>query len=270
MQMHCFIMLLQHKLEIKSIKLYFSFHFCSALIFTQMTKRIVLPLQVQLHVLQPPVCQRCHFPQPSTFAHELGDDVDGLLRHDGVELHQLVVPESLHDLSLLQESLGGHGSRLQSLHCYLGGAVPHAWHTEEWMFMRVLLAASEMHRTVTWLKSPSYCVILESMHEVIRRRGSERKRKFMFLMSTSVATQLSQSVCNISCVNTSKRDPASATSPLRLQGVPEVSDGSLTHPHVSEATLSQLPLHAQRFPRNLPGVPRETHGEGDGIGAGLC
>lgn len=66
-------------------------------------------------------------------AHELSDDVDGLLRHDGVQLHQLVVPEPLHDLSLLQEGLGGHGSWLQSLHRYLGGAVPHAWHTDESM-----------------------------------------------------------------------------------------------------------------------------------------
>lgn len=71
--------------------------------------------------------------QPSTLAHELSDNVDGLLRHDGIELHQLVVPEPLHDLSLLQERLGGHGSWLQSLHRYLGGAVPHAWHTDELM-----------------------------------------------------------------------------------------------------------------------------------------
>lgn len=67
--------------------------------------------------------------QPNTLAHELCDNVDGLLRHDSVELHQLVMAESLHDLSLLQEGLGGHGSWLQSLHRYLGGAVPHAWHT---------------------------------------------------------------------------------------------------------------------------------------------
>ena len=36
----------------------------------------------------------------STFAHVLCDDVDGFFRHHGVELHQLIVPELLHDLSL--------------------------------------------------------------------------------------------------------------------------------------------------------------------------
>lgn len=62
----------------------------------------------------------------TTLAHELSDDIDGLFGHDGVELHQLVVPQPFHDLSLLQESLRGHGPWLQSLHCHLGGAVPHA------------------------------------------------------------------------------------------------------------------------------------------------
>lgn len=79
------------------------------------------------------------FTFPDTLAHELGDNVNGLLRHDGVELHQLVMTESLHDLSLLQEGLRGHGSWLQSLHRYLGGAVPHAWHTEK----RALMYSSE-------------------------------------------------------------------------------------------------------------------------------
>lgn len=59
-----------------------------------------------------------------TLAHVLSDDVDGLLRHHGVELHQLVMPQFLHDLSLLQEGLGGHGPRLQSFHCHLGRAIP--------------------------------------------------------------------------------------------------------------------------------------------------
>lgn len=74
--------------------------------------------------------------QPHTLAHELSDNVDGFLRHDCVELHQLVVAKSLHDLSLLQEGLRGHGSWLQSLHCYLGGAVPHAWHTDKMILMQ--------------------------------------------------------------------------------------------------------------------------------------
>lgn len=82
------------------------------------------------------------FTFPDTLAHELSDNVNGLLRHNGVELHQLVMTESLHDLSLLQKGLGGHGSWLQSLHRYLGGAVPHAWHTEK----RVLAHTSEPGR----------------------------------------------------------------------------------------------------------------------------
>ena len=61
-----------------------------------------------------------------TFAHVFGDDVDGLLGHHGVQLHQLVVAELLHDLGLLQEGLGGHGARLQGLHSHLGGPVPGA------------------------------------------------------------------------------------------------------------------------------------------------
>lgn len=64
-----------------------------------------------------------------TFAHVLSDDVNGLLRHHGIELHQLVVAEFLHDLSLLQEGLRGHGARLQSLHCHLSCAVPRSWNT---------------------------------------------------------------------------------------------------------------------------------------------
>lgn len=80
--------------------------------------------------------QAWQFTQPDTLAHELSDNVDGLLRHDSVELHQLVMAKSLHDLSFLQEGLRGHGSWLQSLHCYLGGAVPHAWHTDKGILMQ--------------------------------------------------------------------------------------------------------------------------------------
>ena len=61
-----------------------------------------------------------------TFAHVFGDDVDGLLRHNSVQLHQLVVAELLHDLGLLQEGLGRHGAGLQGLDGHLGGAVPRA------------------------------------------------------------------------------------------------------------------------------------------------
>lgn len=70
-----------------------------------------------------------------TLAHELSDNVDGLLGHNSIELHQLVVAEPLHDLGLLQESLRGHGPWLQSLHRYLGGTVPHAWHSDKRMLM---------------------------------------------------------------------------------------------------------------------------------------
>lgn len=48
----------------------------------------------------------------STFAHVLCDDVNGLLGHHGVQLHQLIVTEFLHNLSLLQEGLWGHGAGL--------------------------------------------------------------------------------------------------------------------------------------------------------------
>lgn len=46
------------------------------------------------------------FKTASTFAHVLGDDVDGFFRHHRVELYQFVMSELLHDLSLLEEGLG--------------------------------------------------------------------------------------------------------------------------------------------------------------------
>lgn len=64
-----------------------------------------------------------------TFAHVLSDDIDGLLGHHCVQLHQLVVSELLHDLSLLQEGLGRHGARFQRLDRHLRGAVPRAFET---------------------------------------------------------------------------------------------------------------------------------------------
>lgn len=66
-----------------------------------------------------------------TFRHVLRDDVDGLLRHHGVERHQLVVSELLHDLGLLEEGLGRHGARFQRLYGHLGGAVPRACRDED-------------------------------------------------------------------------------------------------------------------------------------------
>lgn len=67
----------------------------------------------------------------STFAHVLCDNVNGLFRHHGVKLHQLVMVELLHDLSLLQERLWGHGTRPQGLHRHLCGAIPGSWHTQK-------------------------------------------------------------------------------------------------------------------------------------------
>lgn len=73
-----------------------------------------------------PVRMRLGFEPAPTFAHELGHDVDGLLGDHGVQRHQLVVPQLLHDLGLLQEGLRRHGARLQGLDGHLGGAVPRA------------------------------------------------------------------------------------------------------------------------------------------------
>lgn len=61
-----------------------------------------------------------------TFVHELCDDVDGLLGHHSVERHQLVVPEFLHDLGLLQEGLRRHRARFQGLDGHFGRTVPRA------------------------------------------------------------------------------------------------------------------------------------------------
>lgn len=50
-----------------------------------------------------------------TLSHVLCDNVDGLLRDHGVQLNQLLVSQFLHDLSFLQEGLGGHRARFQCL-----------------------------------------------------------------------------------------------------------------------------------------------------------
>lgn len=87
----------------------------------------------------------------STLAHVLCDDVNGLLRHHGVELHQLVVAEFLHNLSLLQEGFGGHGTGLQSLHRHLGGAVPRSWHRRTQA--GISIGATSIHIQVTSFRS---------------------------------------------------------------------------------------------------------------------
>ena len=114
------------------------------------------------------------FETAPTLVHVLSDDIDGLFGHHGVQLHQLVVPELLHDLSFFQEGLGRHGAGLQSLDSYLSGAVPRAWQqkrkkglfkdvsaeVKEWKFGRILryspivVQHSKIHEnTVIYLKS---------------------------------------------------------------------------------------------------------------------
>lgn len=75
-------------------------------------------------------CTVCNIHIHATFAHVLCHDVDGLLWHHGVQLHQLVVPQLLHDLSLFQEGLWRHSPGLQGLHSHLSGAIPCAWNTQ--------------------------------------------------------------------------------------------------------------------------------------------
>lgn len=59
-----------------------------------------------------------------TLAHVLCDDVNRLLRHHSVKLNQLFMSQFLHDLSLLQEGLWGHGAGLQGLNRHLRCTVP--------------------------------------------------------------------------------------------------------------------------------------------------
>ena len=87
----------------------------------------------------------------STFAHVLCDDVNGLLRNHSVKLHQLVVAEFLHDLSLLQEGLRGHGARLKSLHCYFSGAIPCSWH----MHTHATISTAGTYSKWHWLNNPA-------------------------------------------------------------------------------------------------------------------
>ena len=63
-----------------------------------------------------------------TFLHILGDDVYRLFAGDhGVEAHQLVVLQGLHQVGLGQEGFGGHGPWLHGLHCHLGVLVVGSW-----------------------------------------------------------------------------------------------------------------------------------------------
>lgn len=61
-----------------------------------------------------------------TFGHVLCDNIDGFLRHHCIQRHQFVMPELLHNLSLLEEGLRRHGPRLQRLYGYLSCTIPRA------------------------------------------------------------------------------------------------------------------------------------------------
>lgn len=77
----------------------------------------------------PPGCQPRggqHPPGALTLLHVLGDDVDGLLRHHGVQPHQPRVLQVLHEVGLCQEGAGRHAALLQVLDGHLGVAVVEA------------------------------------------------------------------------------------------------------------------------------------------------
>lgn len=59
-----------------------------------------------------------------TLGHVLCDDVDGLLLGDhGVEPHQLVMLEGLHEVRFFQESLHRHRAWFQRFHSHFGAIV---------------------------------------------------------------------------------------------------------------------------------------------------
>lgn len=62
-----------------------------------------------------------------TLSHVLCDDVDRFLRHYGVQLDQLLVPQFLHDLSFLQKGLRRHRAGFQGLYCNTCRTVPCSW-----------------------------------------------------------------------------------------------------------------------------------------------
>lgn len=78
-----------------------------------------------------------------TLSHVLCDDVDRLLGHHSVQLHQLLVSQFLHDLGFLEEGLGGHGARLQSLYRNTRRSVPCSWLKVKMRVVSVLADANE-------------------------------------------------------------------------------------------------------------------------------
>lgn len=83
------------------------------------------PLTLQL-------TRRSHSPHPplpacGTFGHELCDDVDGLLCDHGMQLHQLVVLQSFHQVGFCQERVHRHAPGLHRLHGHLGVLVVGGW-----------------------------------------------------------------------------------------------------------------------------------------------
>lgn len=59
-----------------------------------------------------------------TLGHVLGDDVDGLLLGDhGVQPHQLVMLQGLHEVGLFQECLHRHCAWLQGFYSHFGTVV---------------------------------------------------------------------------------------------------------------------------------------------------
>lgn len=62
-----------------------------------------------------------------TVLHVLGDDIDGLLRHNGEEAHQPRVLQGLHHVGLGQEGLHRHGADLQALDRNSSVIVVDAW-----------------------------------------------------------------------------------------------------------------------------------------------
>lgn len=70
-------------------------------------------------------------PRHSTFGHELRDDINGLLCDHGMQLHQLVMLQSFHQVGLCQEGLHRHAPWLHGLHGHLGVLVVGGWSGRE-------------------------------------------------------------------------------------------------------------------------------------------
>lgn len=110
-----------------------------------------------------------------TFGHVFRDDVDGLLGHHGVQRHQLVVSELLHDLSLLEEGFGRHGACLQGLDGHLSCAVPRAFEGPVGQQKITAMSSPE---------EPKKSVLLEETvsrdRESTTNRGSDCRKWIMF------------------------------------------------------------------------------------------